>query len=83
MCFEHLLAAEFDIQQACHTLAGTDDEQIVENINLKITEYLHNIRSALRDSADTTPSSIFKGLPKKYHTSLEHVIAFVKHGMTN
>jgi transcriptional regulator with GAF, ATPase, and Fis domain len=79
ICFENLVNSNFDIEAAARSIANSKDIAIIERIKIKINEYLFNLHHSLPDfnlselSPEILPS-LFKGLPKKYHTYLQQVI---------
>lgn len=73
LCFEHLVNANYDVDAAARALAATTDEQTVERVKAKLDEYLKSLRNF--DVEGATSASIYKGLPKKYHSYLHQVIA--------
>ncbi len=54
ICFQHLIAAEFEIAVAARNITGTDDEEMVKQVELKIHEYLININSSISASNAST-----------------------------
>jgi len=74
ICFEHLVNADFDMEKAARTIAATSDEEAVGKVRSKIDEYLKNLQVPDANEA------FFKGLPKKYHLSLQQII---QHFSTN
>ncbi|UCE07762.1 MAG: sigma-54-dependent Fis family transcriptional regulator, partial [bacterium] len=82
ICFEHLVKADFNIEDAAKDIAATTDEQIIKKVQAKINEYLSNLRTLsispdeTMDNEEKLPSP-FKGLPKKYHPFLKQVIEYL------
>ena len=81
MCFEQLVKSNFDENVCARQLAGAGDENIISNVELKINDYLNNLRNHIQNSADKSQeqgaASPFKGLPKKYHPFLQQVIDYL------
>jgi len=79
ICFEQLVKANFDINKAAATIAGTDEKIIIEKVKNKLEGYLNNVRNSIDSfEKEGTRSPVFKGLPKKYYVYLELVIDFMK-----
>ncbi len=77
ICFEHLVKADFDVENAVRTIAATSDEETIGQVRAKIDEYLKKLRTFDADSAGT--ASLYKGLPKKYHPYLQQInVQFAK-----
>ncbi len=79
ICFENLVNSDFNIEEAAKAIANTTDEEIIDRVKGKITEYLNNLQDASIDLSidNSSPDklfSTFKGLPKKYHSYLQHTI---------
>jgi len=70
ICFEYLVNAHFDLDQAAGNIAGSEDEKVVNFVKAKINTYLKN----LDDNTQSKSKSLYKGLPKKYHPFLEKVL---------
>jgi len=83
ICFEHVIQQQFDIQGAARTIAGCDQCEVIERVREKIDEYIANVRSLISGSDDPEDAkkltSVFKGLPKKYHPHLQQLIAHLSH----
>ena len=77
ICFQHLVAAEFEIAVAAQIIAGTDDKEMVTQVEVKIIEYLNNIKSSISVSNADDFESLAKGLPKKYHEYLKSVVSYL------
>jgi hypothetical protein len=61
------------------TIAGDDGEQVRARVRAKLQSYLENVRAAFPNGNEhggenVKNSSLFKGLPQKYHESLMRVI---------
>ena len=83
LCFEYLVNADFDRQQAAQKLAGTSDGPVIERVESKMSGYLENLRPTVAhlkpdDSIQEKFQSQIKGLPKKYHPFLEQVIEYLR-----
>jgi transcriptional regulator with GAF, ATPase, and Fis domain len=77
ICFEHLVKADFDVENAVRTIAATGDEETIGQVRAKIDEYLKKLRTFDADSAGAV--SFYKGLPKKYHPYLQQInVQFAK-----
>jgi len=79
LCFKYLAENNFDLEKAANSLAATEDEETVEKVRSKITDYLNNLYP-LPDPIDSEnpdsknlPSQ-YKGLPKKFHLYLNRII---------
>ena len=77
ICFQHLVAAEFEIAVAAQIIAGTDDKEMVTQVEVKINEYLNNIKSSISVSNADDFEYLAKGLPKKYHEYLKSVVSYL------
>jgi len=79
ICFEVLVNSDFNIDRTAREIADSDNQEIIERVKNKITEYINNIQHTLTDydeleyTSDKLPPA-FKGLPKKYHNYLHDVI---------
>jgi transcriptional regulator with GAF, ATPase, and Fis domain/CHASE2 domain-containing sensor protein len=76
-CFEYLVKNDFDLAQTAKALAASANQETIQRVEKRVTEYLNNIKSHLGDlknQPDKTAHPAFKGLPKKYHTSLIRII---------
>jgi len=71
ICFEHLVKANFDPENAVRTIAATSDEETIGQVRAKIDDYLKKLRTFDADSAGA--ASLYKGLPKKYHPYLQQI----------
>ncbi len=75
LCFEQLVANEFNLDATTASLAGTADESVRQVVRAKLDEYVANVKkwsgdeSALQDG--TAPP--LRGLPKKYHAVCRQV----------
>lgn len=83
ICFEHLVKAEYNVQIAASAIAATTEEQVIERVQTKINEYLNNLHVSFVDkktdeTVEKKLSSLYKGLPKKYHPYLKQVIEHLK-----
>jgi hypothetical protein len=75
MCFEQLVEAEFNRERAAKNLAGTDDPEIINQVLIKMNNYLKNLKTYASSGADIDPSGTpFQGLPGKYHTFLLSIL---------
>jgi len=74
ICFQHLVSSEFDINKAAQIIADTNDEEMFTAVELKINEYLNNLKSSVNTFNADDFESLAKGLPKKYHEYLKSVI---------
>jgi len=78
ICFETLVGYHFDVPAAVRSIAGTDDNEVIDKVKKKMDAYLKNLVPAgqwqLPDKLDGELPSPFKGLPKKYHECLIQVI---------
>jgi len=81
-CFEHLANNNFDIDQTAKSISDSKDEEVIDKVKLKITDYLSNVKiftgNLKPEETDLSKGSIYKGLPKKYHPYLEKVINNLK-----
>ncbi len=78
-CFEYLVKHDYDMHRAARDIAGSDDEDIIQRVEAKMRGYLHNLRPFLQPDRKRSPESesslsCYRGLPKKYHTYLDHVL---------
>jgi transcriptional regulator with GAF, ATPase, and Fis domain/CHASE2 domain-containing sensor protein len=79
ICFEHLVKENFNVKATARKIAGTSEETVIKKVEIKINEYLNNLKSQLSDEdsikkkKDILPAA-YKGLPKKYHTYLNQVL---------
>jgi len=53
-------------------VAATSDNSVIEKVKSKMTEYLGKVED------DPTATSLYKGLPKKYHAWLNQIIHFIE-----
>jgi transcriptional regulator with GAF, ATPase, and Fis domain len=74
ICFQHLVNSNFNISETAQIIAKTDDKNIVAQVELKINEYLNNLKSSLATTDTSNFESLTKGLPKKYHEFLKAVV---------
>jgi len=78
ICFQYLVENDFNIQKAARQIADTDNKKIIQRVQSKIIQYFDNLKGHLHElksfSQDQTDSSIFKGLPKKFHPALQAII---------
>ncbi|MFQ5630507.1 MAG: sigma 54-interacting transcriptional regulator, partial [bacterium] len=78
ICFEYLVRADFNLTEAARQIAATKDSEVLERVARKIQDYISNLRTDLQDGVsknDSKSASPFKGLPKKYHESLNKVLS--------
>jgi DNA-binding NtrC family response regulator len=83
ICFEELVNAGFDIENAAKSVAGISEDKVVEKVRKKMEGYLNNLYplpeiSSAAEEVDTASFSQFKGLPKKYHPYLLQIIAYFR-----
>jgi DNA-binding NtrC family response regulator/CHASE2 domain-containing sensor protein len=74
-CFEYFVTNSFNLSQTIVKIAETKEEAVLKRVEAKVREYLKNIYRACQ-ATDT--ESLFKGLPKKYHTYLEQAIDYCR-----
>jgi transcriptional regulator with GAF, ATPase, and Fis domain/CHASE2 domain-containing sensor protein len=80
ICFQHLVATDFDIEKAAREISDSDDEGVVVRVREKIEGYLRNLYP-LPDEAEMSGNKIqelpaqYHGLPKKYHAELSKIIS--------
>jgi two-component system NtrC family response regulator len=74
ICFEYLVKANYDVEAAALAIAAA--RETVGRVRAKIDEYLKNLQASSIDEANIV--SMFKGLPKKYHTHLQQIIQYFK-----
>ena len=72
LCFEQLVRSNFDLDAAAAALAATDEQTVLEKVKSKISEYVGKVQT------DPASKSLYKGLPKKYHSSLEKIISYLR-----
>ena len=72
ICFEKLVATNFDIELTAKEIAGSNSEEVIERVRRKLMTYLDNLKSS--DLDEGLKSSVYKGLPQKFHASLDHII---------
>jgi transcriptional regulator with PAS, ATPase and Fis domain len=83
ICFEELVAANYNIKETTRKIAGTSDENVLKKVETKINGYLNNlkaqifVRDSVQDEKDKLPAA-YKGLPKKFHPYLEQVLNHLK-----
>jgi transcriptional regulator with GAF, ATPase, and Fis domain/CHASE2 domain-containing sensor protein len=77
ICFQIFTETNFDILKTAQIIAGTNDEEIINQVQVKLNEYLNNLKSFVADSVSIEFESISKGLPKKYHEYLRQVITYI------
>ncbi len=71
------MESDFNILKTSQIIARTNDEEIVKQVEAKINEYLNKLKSSIADSVSIDFETIAKGLPKKYHESLQAVISYI------
>ena len=71
-CFEHLVQADFDLRSAATSLAASDDQDVIEKVQSKMSTYIDKVQH------DPEASTLYKGLPKKYHQRLDQLIQYIK-----
>jgi len=69
ICFEYYGDTNFNKQEAARLIAQTDDVEIIEKVELKLSTYLENL-----EKPNTSKETAFRGLPKKYHIYLEKIL---------
>ena len=75
ICFEHYVNSGFEFYSTITKIAGSEEAGIVKRVEMKVKEYLNNVYQTCR-TAD--PVSVYKGLPKKYHTFLDQMIPYFR-----
>jgi transcriptional regulator with GAF, ATPase, and Fis domain len=84
LCFEYLVETEYDRDKTAALIAASEDQDVMARVRDKIDEYLDNLQPYLAgESANITFSSIFKGLPKKYHSYLQQVLDYLASSQKN
>lgn len=84
ICFEHLVRANFQIEEAAKSLVGSDEDEVITKVEAKLENYLQNLQplppAALNLEHCQTKDlpSQFKGLPKKFHGHLIQVIEHLR-----
>ncbi|OGU56863.1 MAG: hypothetical protein A2V66_14705 [Ignavibacteria bacterium RBG_13_36_8] len=73
MCLKALLYTNWDINEAINMIANDHIEKLSENIKIKIEGYISNISEKVNTDKE---NSLFKNLPKEYHT---HLIKAIEH----
>ncbi len=77
ICFQTLVASDYDIDKAVAAIADSNDEAVVEKVRKKVEGYLKNLEPLPDvDAEDFSPAKTaqFKGLPRKFHSALCAVI---------
>ena len=77
ICFHELVINEFDIPKTAQIIAGTTEREVVAKVELKINEYLNNLKFTIRTLNDVDVESLAKGLPRKYHAYLNSVLDYL------
>ncbi len=83
ICFEQLVKTNFNLEETARKIAGTSEESVIKKVDVKINEYLNNLKSQLfdedsiKEGKEILPAA-FKGLPKKYHTYLKRVFEHLR-----
>ncbi|MBI9072070.1 MAG: sigma 54-interacting transcriptional regulator [Melioribacteraceae bacterium] len=79
--FQYYCENGFDITNAVISLAATNDENIIKNVNKKLSTYLKNIRQDIKKSSSSDFESLrnefvskYKNLPSRYHEYLDLII---------
>jgi hypothetical protein len=80
ICFQYLVEAEYDLQKAILNLAGSTDQNVRDNLNQKIKDYLSNLENYAgippqSDKPANEQAPPYKGLPKKYDLFLDQILA--------
>jgi transcriptional regulator with GAF, ATPase, and Fis domain len=88
ICFEEFVKADHDLEKAAKAVAASTEKEVVEQVRKKIEGYLSNLyplpeidanlETSTIEDIDTAAYSQFKGLPKKYHSYLLQIIAFLQ-----
>jgi hypothetical protein len=88
ICFEEFVKADHDLEKAAKAVAASTEKEVVEQVRKKIEGYLSNLyplpeidanlETSTIEEIDTAAYSQFKGLPKKYHSYLLQIIAFLQ-----
>jgi transcriptional regulator with PAS, ATPase and Fis domain/CHASE2 domain-containing sensor protein len=80
ICFEYFVHSKFDPELTLKTVAGTDDRETQNRVKEKLTDYLKNLDITKNMDGEENEQlirhSMFKGLPKKYHEHLLHIIRY-------
>ncbi len=77
ICFQFLVEADFDIDQAARNIANTDDEKVISQVKTKLEGYLKKLEPFHGDYSESDEKNLpstFKGLPKKYHGYLVEIL---------
>ena len=77
ICFQNFTESNFDIIKTSQIIAGTNDEEVVKQVGIKIDEYLNNLKSGFSSYDPIDIESLSRGLPKKYHEYLQTVISYL------
>jgi len=83
ICFQHLVDADYRLSQAVINIAGSTDQETVENLSQKITDYLSNLENyagipAQAGKPTNQQAPPFKGLPAKFDPYLDQILANLK-----
>lgn len=71
LCFDSLVRAEFDLDAATSSLAATNEQVVIDKVKGKIADYLRKVQN------DIHSPILYKGLPKKYHKTLDQIIDYI------
>lgn len=82
ICFQILTENDFDIVKSSRQIAGSNDKEIIAQVEVKINEYLNNLKSVLSSSNSIEFETLSKGLPKKYQDYLKSVITYLSNLLT-
>jgi len=82
ICFQKLIESNFNILQTAQLIADTSDDNIVKQVEIKINEYVNNLKSNIKSSESSNIETLSKGLPKKYHEYLREVITYLSNKPT-
>ena len=72
ICFEYFVKTNFDLEQAAREIVAASDDEAIRRVREKIGEYLENVRSGIKN--DSNSMAGYKGLPRKYHLSLQKIL---------
>jgi transcriptional regulator with PAS, ATPase and Fis domain len=80
ICFQYIVESEYDIDMTIQSIAGSEDEEILENVREKIFDYLTNLKNyiglpAQADKPANEQAPPYKGLPKKYDVFLDQILS--------
>jgi len=78
LCFKNLVEADMDLHDTTRKIAGSDEEEIINRVHGKVQEYLNSLNKLCSDPSPNQEKTLYKGLPKKYHSYLEELINHIK-----